>query len=105
MTKNVEKAKKWGIGWQDFLNELPHIAIGTEGFEVVAKKTGEGLAKKKDSLFSDEELVAFCGINCKDCKARSERRLQLAKLFKESLQELPWIYSKRFFLPSRKLTK
>ncbi|MEJ5328110.1 MAG: DUF3795 domain-containing protein [Candidatus Bathyarchaeia archaeon] len=41
------------------------------------------------SAFSDAELVAYCGINCKDCKARSERRLQLAKLFKESLQELP----------------
>ncbi|MEM2108568.1 MAG: DUF3795 domain-containing protein [Candidatus Bathyarchaeia archaeon] len=44
---------------------------------------------RKKLAFSDAELVAYCGINCKDCTARSERRLQLAKLFKESLQELP----------------
>ncbi|MCX8154032.1 MAG: hypothetical protein N3E52_06335, partial [Candidatus Bathyarchaeota archaeon] len=44
---------------------------------------------RKTSAFSDVELVAYCGINCKDCRARSERRLQLAKHFKESLQELP----------------
>ncbi|MGB9842248.1 MAG: DUF3795 domain-containing protein [Candidatus Bathyarchaeales archaeon] len=44
---------------------------------------------RKKPAFSDAELVAYCGINCKDCKARSEQRLQLAKLFKESLQELP----------------
>ena len=56
---------------------------------MVNNKTGKRSAKQKAPLFSDEELVAFCGINCKDCKARSERRLQLAKLFKESLQELP----------------
>ena len=56
---------------------------------MAAKKIGEGSAKQKASQFSDKELVAFCGINCKDCKARSERRLQLAKLFKGSLQELP----------------
>lgn len=39
--------------------------------------------------YSDEELVAYCGINCKDCRAHSERRLLLIKYFKESLQELP----------------
>jgi hypothetical protein len=41
--------------------------------------------------FSDEELVAYCGINCRDCKARSKRRLEFTKLFKESLQELPLV--------------
>jgi hypothetical protein len=56
---------------------------------VANKKTGERSAKQKAPPFSDEETVAFCCINCKDCRARSERRLQLAKLFKESLQELP----------------
>jgi hypothetical protein len=49
----------------------------TRGFEAANKKTDERSAKQKAPLFSDEELVAFCGINCKDCKARSERRLQL----------------------------
>ena len=56
---------------------------------MAVKKTGGTSAKQKTSPFSDEELVAYCGINCKDCRARSERRLQLAKLFKASLQELP----------------
>ena len=56
---------------------------------MTAKKADETSAGQKAPLFSDEELVAFCGINCKDCRARSERRLRLAKLFKASLQELP----------------
>ncbi len=46
-------------------------------------------ASKAAAGFTDAQLVAFCGINCKDCKARSERRLQLSQKFKESLQELP----------------
>jgi len=46
-------------------------------------------SKQNVSEFSDKDLVAYCGINCKDCKARSKRRVELAKLFKESLQELP----------------
>jgi hypothetical protein len=66
---------------------------------VANKKTGERSAKQKAPLFSDEELVAFCGINCKDCKARSEQRLQLAKLFKESLQELPLDLFKQILPP------
>ncbi len=45
--------------------------------------------KQNLSEFSDEELVAYCGINCKDCKARSKRRIELARLLKESLEELP----------------
>ncbi len=64
-----------------------------------AQKTGETSTKQKTPRFSDEELVAFCGINCKDCKARSERRLQLAKLFKESLQELPLDLFKQILPP------
>ena len=79
------------------------MAISREEFEVVAKKTAKNSAKKKASLFSDEELVAFCGINCKDCKARSERRLQLAKLFKESLQELPLDIFKEILPPFKKV--
>jgi len=66
---------------------------------VAAQKTGEMSAKQKASRFSDEELVAFCGINCKDCRTRSERRLQLAKLFKESLQELPLDLFKQILPP------
>lgn len=68
-----------------------------------AKKNGERSAKQKASLFSDEELVAFCGINCKDCRARSERRLKLAKLFKESLQELPLDLFKEILPPFKKV--
>lgn len=99
----MKKGKKRGMDWQNFLNKLPDMAISREGFEMVAKKTGERSAKKKASLFSDEELVAFCGINCKDCKARSERRLQLAKLFKESLQELPLDLFKEILPPFKKV--
>ncbi len=55
---------------------------------MTAKKAGKSSASQNIS-FSDEELVAFCGINCKDCRARSERRTKLAELFKASLQELP----------------
>jgi hypothetical protein len=91
------------VDWQNFLNKLPDMAISGEGFEGVAKKTGRRSEKKKASLFSDEELVAFCGINCKDCKARSERRLQLAKLFKESLQELPLDLFKEILPPFKKV--
>ncbi len=46
-------------------------------------------SKQNVSEFSDEELVAYCGINCKDCKERSRHCVELARLFKESLQELP----------------
>ena len=41
------------------------------------------------SNFSDAEFLAYCGINCKECKSLSNRRMALAKLFKESLEELP----------------
>jgi hypothetical protein len=54
---------------------------------MVEKEFTEMEPSKQDvSEFSDEELVAYCGINCKDCKARSKRRVELAKLFKESLR-------------------
>ncbi len=46
-------------------------------------------APKAVAGYTNAQLVAFCGINCKDCKARSQRRLQLGQRFKESLQELP----------------
>ncbi len=56
---------------------------------MVKKKITQGSRKQMASVFSDEALVAYCGINCKDCSARSQRRLQLAKMFRQSLQELP----------------
>jgi hypothetical protein len=59
--------------------------------------------KQKAPEFSDEALVAFCGINCKDCKARSEQRIQLAKLFKEALQELPLDLFKQVFPPFKNI--
>ncbi len=52
----------------------------------IAKKAA---APKAATGYTGAQLVAFCGINCKDCKAKSQRRLQLAQRFKESLQELP----------------
>ncbi len=61
------------------------------------EKLDQAAAKQKAPAFSDEALVAFCGINCKACKTRSERRLQLAKLFKEAMQELPLDVFKEFF--------
>jgi hypothetical protein len=70
---------------------------------VAAKKADETSAGQKASLFSDEELVAFCGINCKDCRARSERRLRLAKLFKASLQELPLDLFKEILPPFKNI--
>ena len=63
------------------------------------KKSDKASTKQKAHAFSDEALVAFCGINCKDCKARSARRLQLANLFKESLQELPLDLFKQILPP------
>ena len=67
------------------------------------KKTNSASAKQKASPFSDEELVAFCGINCKDCRTRSERRLKLAKLFKESLRELPLEMFKEILPPFKNI--
>ena len=54
-------------------------------------------------MFSDEEMVSFCGINCKGCRARSERLLQIAKLFKESLQELPLDFFKQILPPFKNI--
>ena len=70
---------------------------------MVTKRNGKKPVKPKGSQFSDEELVAFCGINCKDCKTRSERRLELAKLFKESLQELPLDLFKEILPPFKNI--
>jgi hypothetical protein len=68
---------------------------------VANKKPQKRSVKQKQAIYSDEEMVAFCGINCKGCRARSERKMQLAKLFKESLQELPLDFFKQT-LPSFK---
>jgi len=54
-----------------------------------AKKKSEMEKSEIKINFSDEELLAYCGINCKECKLISNRRMNLAKLFKESLEELP----------------
>ena len=67
------------------------------------KQPDQASTKQKAQVFSDEELVAFCGINCKDCRSRSERRVQLAKLFKESLQELPLDLFKEIFPPFKNI--
>jgi hypothetical protein len=67
------------------------------------KKPDQASAKQKAPVFSDEALVAFCGINCKACKTRSERRIQLAKLFKEALQELPLDLFKEIFPPFKNI--
>ncbi len=69
------------------------------------KKPDKAPTKQKITAFSDEALVAFCGINCKDCKARSERRLKLAKLFKESLQELPLDLFKQILPPFKNINQ
>lgn len=59
---------------------------------------------KKDAFkYSDKELVAYCGINCKDCRTRSERRIELAKLFKQSLQELPLELFSKILPPYRNI--
>jgi len=60
-------------------------------------------ASEKVVKFSDSELVAYCGINCKDCKARSQRRVQLAKQFKASLQELPLDAFKQILPPFKNI--
>ncbi len=70
---------------------------------MAAKKADETSEGQKASPFSNEELVAFCGINCKDCRTRSERRLQLAKMFKASLQELPLDLFKEILPPFKNI--
>lgn len=62
-------------------------------------------SKQNVSKFSNEELVAYCGINCKDYKARSKRRIELAKLFKESLQELPLELFSEILPPFKNITQ
>ncbi len=72
-----------------------------EGFGLAKKKVVKSSAKRKKSAFSDAELVAYCGVNCKDCMARSRRRLELAQMFKASLQELPLDLFKQILPPFR----
>ena len=55
--------------------------------------------------FSDEDLVAYCGINCKECKTSSKRRVELAKLFKESLEELPLELFSQIFPPFKNISQ
>jgi len=57
----------------------------------MAKKKGTiaNEVKKLPPGYFDAELVAYCGINCKNCRAKGQQRLQLAIKLKESLQELP----------------
>ncbi len=50
------------------------------------KKVG---APKPAPGYTNAQLVAFCGINCKNCIAKSQQRVQLATRLKENLQELP----------------
>ncbi|HME51457.1 MAG TPA: DUF3795 domain-containing protein [Candidatus Lokiarchaeia archaeon] len=42
-----------------------------------------------ESNYSDAQLVAYCGINCKECKMHTRRRVELGTKFMEALQELP----------------
>lgn len=53
------------------------------------RKSPPSLTEPSKKEYSDEELVAYCGVNCKECKQFSNRRLKLAALLKESLEELP----------------
>lgn len=53
--------------------------------------------------YSDEQLVAYCGINCKECKARSRRRVELGVKFKESLEELPLEIFSQILLPFKNI--
>ncbi len=53
------------------------------------KSTKKGGASTAPAGYSNTQLVAFCGINCKVCQAKSQQRLELAKRLKENLQELP----------------
>jgi len=55
----------------------------------VKKSVKKGGALKAAPGYSNAQLVAFCGINCKNCKAKSQQRLQLSNRLKENLQELP----------------
>ena len=69
----------------------------------MAAKKGDKSVADRNTSFSDGELVAFCGINCKDCRARSEQRMHLAKLFKLSLQELPLDLFKQVLPPFKNI--
>ena len=64
---------------------------------------GKGVPEELRVKFSDNDLVGFCGINCKNCKARSQRRLELAKAFKASLQELPLDVFKQILPPFKNI--
>ncbi len=63
----------------------------------------KGASEKQQPTFSNSDLVAFCGINCKDCQARSQRRVELAKSFKASLQELPLDLFKQIMPPFKNI--
>ncbi|HMF32231.1 MAG TPA: DUF3795 domain-containing protein [Candidatus Lokiarchaeia archaeon] len=67
----------------------------------MAKKrpTEKSAALNSTNDFTDAQLVAYCGINCKACRARSQRRLQLASGFKDSLLELPLDVFSQIFPP------
>jgi len=54
---------------------------------------------------SDEDLVAYCGINCKECRARAKRLGELATLLKEALQELPLELFREVFPPFRPINE
>ncbi len=60
---------------------------------------------EQQKSYSDEELVAYCGINCKECKARAKRRGELAALLKETLQELPLELFREVFPPFKTINE
>ncbi len=53
------------------------------------KKKSKVKSEKQGKIYSDEDLVAYCGINCKDCRERGFRRSKLGQEFKKALEELP----------------
>jgi hypothetical protein len=56
-------------------------------------------------LYSDEDLVAYCGINCKECRAKAKRRGDLATMLKVTLQELPLDLFREVFPPFKSINE
>ncbi|WP_287585332.1 DUF3795 domain-containing protein [Candidatus Borrarchaeum sp.] len=60
---------------------------------------------EQSKLYSNEDLVAYCGINCKECKAKAKRRGNLANLLKEALKELPLELFREVFPPFKPINE
>ena len=60
---------------------------------------------EQPKLYSNEDLVAYCGINCKECRAKAKRRGKLANLLADALKELPLELFREVFPPFKPINE